>query len=624
MPHENSQTGRDVIYFVLNDRVSRFFLTLLSWLLLFSSSAAAQSLPKSLVAKINVALARSQQLRLRAQPDSAFQVLSPVERQLDSLRITDTPIGRNVRLQQSVNQAKSEQYLLALRNMNKVADESCAAGEWQTCASARLELVPLALRLNEKERSLNYVRQAASLVRREGITDLRPQVLYQLANWQTNYGYSDSVRIYLDSLLTLPDVPSQWLAAAYRTYSANSAGNFTVRDSMLRNAAELYLTLNDYEALSAVVFDLSAIHLDEGKLKEGYKLLEDATRYASEGERRGQDVLLVQSLVNTTRSKDFRLRGQPDSAHYYASRGHAQEVSHWRNSSRFKAAEASQLYRNEEQAKLLANRSKELQIERIRSYGLIAFSILILLLGLWTIRLYRQLKKSSELTKQQADSLAEAKDQIEESLRLQIMLKAELQHRVKNNMQLIMSIFNRGQYEIDDPRLRSELNERKEQIKSIALLHQKIDLAPAGQQIDPEEYLRALVTNIEKSYSGIFPEVRLNLELNVDLLHVDTAVPLGLILNELVTNAYKYAFPKGGPGSIDVRFSKLPDHFYLRVADNGVGLPEDVNFRRSNSMGTRLIQGLTRQLDGTIEWVPSPTGTVVQLQFQAGYQELEL
>lgn len=191
-------------------------------------------------------------------------------------------------------------------------------------------------------------------------------------------------------------------------------------------------------------------------------------------------------------------------------------------------------------------------------------------------------------------------------------------------MQLILSLLNRHQGSIDDPELKSIFSERKEQIESIALAQQKIELKASDKEVDPEEYLGELVANIERSYSGIFPEVKLNLSLAVDLIHIDAAVPLGLILNELVTNAYKYAFPKGGPGNIEVTFVKLPNHFYLRVSDDGVGLPKDIAFRRSKSMGTRLVKGLVRQLEGTAEWIPSKPGLIVQIKFAAFLPDFEV
>ncbi len=261
-------------------------------------------------------------------------------------------------------------------------------------------------------------------------------------------------------------------------------------------------------------------------------------------------------------------------------------------------------------------------MERLRIYGLIGFAVLMVLLSLWTMRLYRQLKASNLVMQQQAEALATsnqdlfiAKGRLEESLEFQKMLKAELQHRVKNNMQLILNIFNRGRTNVADPEVQRMLKAQQEQIRSIVLLHQKIDLKSNEREIDPAAYLGEIVTNLQSSYAGVYPKVQLHLDLNVDLIHIDSAIPLGLILNELITNAYKYAFPKQGAGNIKVTFSKLSNHFYLRVADDGVGLPKDVQARRNDSIGTRLIQGLTRQLEGTIEWINTKPGTVVQVKF---------
>lgn len=360
----------------------------------------------------------------------------------------------------------------------------------------------------------------------------------------------------------------------------------------------------------------------------GHKLhfnsIETTLQHCRLARQHNQNVALTLAKTNKLKSTYFRVTGQLDSALHFATKGLSQEMRFWRTQELYKASEAAQIHRNEQREEQLTVQKNLLIIEQKRSLGLIAFSGIILLFGLGTVYLYGQLKKSNELIKNQAITLENKNLELADSLKLQVMLKAELKHRVKNNMQLILSLLNRHQGSIEDPELKSIFSERKDQIESIALVHQKIDLQANDREVDPEEYLGELIANIERSYSGIFPEVKLNLALAADLIHIDAAVPLGLILNELVTNAYKYAFPKGGSGNIDVTFAKLPNHFYLRVSDDGVGLPEDIAFRRSNSMGTRLIKGLTRQLEGTAEWIPSHPGLIVQIKFSAFLPEFEV
>ncbi|MEM1359912.1 MAG: sensor histidine kinase, partial [Bacteroidota bacterium] len=390
-----------------------------------------------------------------------------------------------------------------------------------------------------------------------------------------------------------------------------------LQDSFYRRAAQIYLELGNYRDLSATFNSLAECYLRENQHDRGLKILNEALLYCEVAQQRGQDITLVLASINREIGTYYRVKGRLDSALLYSVRGATQEMYYWRRSALYKASEARQLHRNEQQEKLLVDQEKQLRAERTRGYGLIVFFVLVLLLSMWTIKLYRELKKSNELTKNQAIELLHTNDQLEEALQVQVMMKAELQHRVKNNMQLILGIFSRGRNNIDDPEIQRMLRTQQEQIRSILLLHQRMNLNSTEREIKLAAYLGDLVTNLERSYSGVSPNVKLHLDLNVDLIHIDAAVPLGLILNELVTNAYKYAFPEGRSGNIRITFSKDPDHFFLRVADDGVGLPDDVASRRNSAMGTRLIWGLTRQLEGDIEWISANPGTAVQLKFRA-------
>jgi two-component sensor histidine kinase len=133
-----------------------------------------------------------------------------------------------------------------------------------------------------------------------------------------------------------------------------------------------------------------------------------------------------------------------------------------------------------------------------------------------------------------------------------------IQDRVKNNMQLILRLLNRHQGTIKDPDLKSIFSERKEQIESIALVQQKIDLKASDKEVDPEEYLGELITYIERSYSGIFPEIKLNLSLAVDLIHIDAAVPLGLISNELVPTHINTPSRREAKATFSLLFQSCP------------------------------------------------------------------
>ena len=192
---------------------------------------------------------------------------------------------------------------------------------------------------------------------------------------------------------------------------------------------------------------------------------------------------------------------------------------------------------------------------------------------------------------------------IKASLEEKEILLKEIHHRVKNNLQVISSILNLQSGYIGDEGLKGIFQESQDRIRSMALIHERLYKSGDLASIDCPEYIRALTSIIFRSYSS--SGVRLTLDVKDIELDIDTSVPLGLILNELCTNALKYAFPEGkskGPEELLVSLNSAEDDNYeLVVRDNGVGLPEDLDLDNIDTMGLSLVKSMVRQLDGTIE-----------------------
>lgn len=219
---------------------------------------------------------------------------------------------------------------------------------------------------------------------------------------------------------------------------------------------------------------------------------------------------------------------------------------------------------------------------------------------------YRRIKLDRDVIQGQ-------KEEIGRSLQEKEVLLREIHHRVKNNLQIVSSLLQSQADLVDDPSVARLFEEGQQRIFSMALIHQNLYQSEQIGDVLMPSYLTELTTNIERSFSS--PE-KISLELRVDdeSVDIDTAVPLGLILNELITNAYKYAFPNSGAGLIVVELKRLAGQLLLRVSDNGVGMPPNHNPGSGDSLGLSLVHGLVRQLGGSIEWSKG-SGTSVAIQF---------
>ena len=196
------------------------------------------------------------------------------------------------------------------------------------------------------------------------------------------------------------------------------------------------------------------------------------------------------------------------------------------------------------------------------------------------------------------------------------LLLKEIHHRVKNNLQIISSLLSKQARMSEDEAFKESMKEGQNRVKSMALVHQNLYQGQDLSAIEIKKYIEELTRNIASSHHSADKELDLQLQVEDIKFDIDTVIPLGLILNELLTNIYKYAFKTRDSGKIIIELTrKAKEKFLLKVGDNGVGMSGDVNIKRSRSLGLSLVNGLVRQLKGEIDVKSSAQGTEFEIVF---------
>lgn len=216
--------------------------------------------------------------------------------------------------------------------------------------------------------------------------------------------------------------------------------------------------------------------------------------------------------------------------------------------------------------------------------------------------------------KKNENELGRLYEQTRQDAETKTILLQELNHRVKNNLAMISSLLDLQAYSIDDPTAKSILSSTRHRIYSMALIHDNIYHSENISSIDAREYFDSIIIQLNKAYGSLQRLININVKVDNVPLPIAYAIPCGLILNELLTNAFKYAFPGDQTGEIIVEFHKHNNRFVLSVGDNGVGLPARLDFREAESMGLRLINILTQQLKGEIN-LDQSKGTLFKITF---------
>jgi PAS domain S-box-containing protein len=209
----------------------------------------------------------------------------------------------------------------------------------------------------------------------------------------------------------------------------------------------------------------------------------------------------------------------------------------------------------------------------------------------------------------------EIENQIRTSLREKEALLQEIHHRVKNNLQIIASLLSLQSGYITDPQTLTKFQESQGRIRSMALIHEKLYQSETLAAVDLADYVQSLTAVLMRSYSAN-AQVRLECQTDPTMVSIDTAVPLGLMLNELVTNALKYAFPNGRSGCLKVALRSSADgRFSLMVYDDGIGLPIDFQLEQASSLGLRLVRMFAKQLRADVSMRSEPGHTSFDIDF---------
>lgn len=244
---------------------------------------------------------------------------------------------------------------------------------------------------------------------------------------------------------------------------------------------------------------------------------------------------------------------------------------------------------------LQANHVKK---ERQAKWMLFGGAVLFLLSGLIIFSLYQKQKKKNVLIQKQANELE--------------VLMQEIHHRVKNNLQVVSSLLDLQSHSISNVQAHEAVKEGKNRVQSMALIHQNLYSEGNIKSIKLKEYVTNLVQTLSDSYNINSNKVKINLDIADLNLDVDTMIPLGLLLNELISNSFKYAFKQIKNGELSILLLEKTNQLHLKVQDNGHGFPADLNLNSGKSFGMKMIRAFAQKLKAKLE-IYNSNGAVIEM-----------
>lgn len=260
------------------------------------------------------------------------------------------------------------------------------------------------------------------------------------------------------------------------------------------------------------------------------------------------------------------------------------------------AEEMKAKYEAEKKESQIALQDAQLSREKFKFWAILGGFCIALVAGLFLFQLTRKLRKRNE--------------------EKEFLIK-EIHHRVKNNLQILSSLLHLQSRQIKDDSALHAVREGQNRVDAMGLIHQKLYLGDNAAKVEMKDYLEQFGQNMLDSFGIEDDRIQLEYDLQPMSLDVDTAIPLGLILNELVTNALKYAFPNGKTGTVRIALWKNEqNHLCLQVSDNGVGRENALKDEKSTGFGTNLVQMLSKKLKGKPEILNLEQGYATQIVFE--------
>lgn len=498
-------------------------------------------------------------------------------------------------------------YYLSLRVNERLNDKASIAVSYNNIGSVN-DL------LGNYEEALNFYFKSLKI--KEELKNL-----YGVANTNNNIGevykragkYEQAMNYYLKSL-----------------QQKRQLGNKPGIANTLNNIGDVFLLKSDYQQ-ALVHYEEALLIFKEIGDKSGraivnnnigdlfYKLgqLPQAAEYLKKGLSLAMEIGLPveQSRAYMALSRIYEATGDYRQANEYIKWNAALKDSLLSDKNSKLISEMQVKYESDQNKKEIALLTKEKDLQQMEIYNgriiNVSFSIgllLLLILVIVAVRGYKEKQKANLLLIEQNTNITKQKEEKE-------LLLKEIHHRVKNNLQIINSLLRLQSHQVEDKKALALFEECQNRILSMAMIHEKLYKSKNLANIDADNYILTLGESLIHSYRTN-KEVALKVECSVETIGIDTLMPLGLILNELISNSLKYAFIGRANGKIIIRLYKKGNEWLeMLVTDNGIGLPEDFSWDASNTLGIELIKTLVEQINGTIE-INNAMGTTFKITFQ--------
>jgi two-component sensor histidine kinase len=578
----------------------RCVLTLLFLFTIAFSSIAAKPLKPT--TEQQVAFKEALLLIEAYSNDSANVVLSGLMEELKQAGDLDTEFGLRVQMRRAEVLEKDDQDEIAFDILQDIKSKSKANGYWEIYAHAHIILARMHEKFRRWAKCKENLDTARAVIQKYDLDQLSARLYMRASSY---YRFNDQLDSALICAKLAATIAPRYGQMEYASTAQLLLGHLQRPDVVVaRNhyekAAMGYQQIGNHSHHTLAFLSLARLSIAEKDYEQALAYSDAALVAADLAQKQGHDGNYFFPAAYEQRAAVFKQFEQLDSAIHYLVLSHHYKLEQEANNNENRLMALEARYDGEKKAQQLEEQAKEIAYEKNRRNGLIALFAIVSIFAAILVRLYLRLKAANEKMRQQSQTIQQTNHELQQALEQQIMLQGEIHHRVKNNLQVIISLLDLQRDDIQDAKALESLEAMSNRIYSMAAIHEVLYQKEGEGRVSFYEY----VDNLCRHFHALAPKQNqpiFHLEIEHCLLTLETLMPLGIIMNELMTNSLKYAVVPNQPLEISVDLQVCADGYCLSYRDNGPGFKEGGLMEREGGLGSYLLKSMCRQLQGDLK-----------------------
>ncbi len=532
--------------------------------------------------------------------DSANYILTQLIEELEATAELETDFGLKVQLRQAEALEKDNQDEIAIQKLIRLVEISEQRQAWEEFAQAHLSLARLNEKMERSTQCLENLQQARTAITNHHIEKVYPRYAIRYSSYLRIFNNQDSAFFYAqEAVRTASKFGLEEEKATGYLLMGLLMGNSNYKSSIeyYQQAANIFKRLEDYSGYSAVLTNQSRLHIQNNQNQLALLYNDSSILAANQAVETGHNAPWMFYTSYQDRAEILKELEQYDSAWYYLNKAYQLEMADITNFNNDKVIAIDARYQDEKKAQKIAEQAIVISYEQSRRNWMLGIIFLGVLFSSILTYYYWRLRKVNQQSLQQAVALTQVNQDLSVSLDQQVLLQGEVHHRVKNNLQIIISLLDLQREKIQDEAAQKSLETMSHRIYSMAAIHEILYQNKETEMVNFVDYTQRLCNHFsnfaEESNSPIF-----ELEIEDKFFNLQTLMPLGIMLNELLTNSLKYATNFENELKISIKLDTTEDGFVLKYRDNGPGFPRGSLIKQEDGLGTYLLKSMSRQLGG--------------------------